>query len=480
MHKLLMSAKPIHYSFDFAAAEVARYERRRRSVRDEGTRSAGFYVDDHMIAQSFGRAIDALYADWVDVALAVYYADRKSPRHDPKERARGYQWARRMCLKVPVQHPDVWSRPEVMNALRRTLGFFTDDEWQLEFVARLGREEVVHSQQFLFRNPVESPARVALLSGGLDSVAGAACAAADSPDHSFVLVSGVTNSRQKSAQCEQVKALRRLSRRELRHITVPFGVAAHGRPRGEGEESSQRTRGFVFLTLGAVTALMAGASELYVHENGIGAINLPYNATQLGTANSKGVHPLSLIRMGELVEALTGVPFTFINPFLFQTKGQMCRHPAVRRLAPYIRTTFSCDGFPVQTEGKPQCGTCTSCHLRRVSVEAADLAAADPADRYLCDLTDPNVQASEKQLYALGAMEWQVRKISRRLRSPDRWQSLVAEFPELQNVASELGPHFEGGEREVRRSILTLYSRYVAEWDKYSARERLEIRTRAA
>jgi hypothetical protein len=480
MSNVLMPAKPIEYSFDFTATETARQERRGRRVGKEPTYATGFYVDDHMIGHSFGQMIDTLFADWIDVALAAYYADRKSPRRDPKSRSRGYQWARRMYMKIPVLLPDVWRRPEVGDAMRKTLSFLTDDEWQLEFVARRGQGRLTHTQQFLFPTPIELPVHVALLSGGLDSVAGAARAVADLPDHSFVFVSGATNSRQRSAQREQLKALRRLSRRELCHITVPFGVTGRGRSRGIGEEPSQRTRGFVFLTLGAVTALTAGVSELYVHENGVGAINLPYNATQLGTSNSRGVHPLSLLRMGELAEALIGAPFAFLNPFLFQTKGQMCRHPAVRQLTPYIKTTFSCDGFPVQTKGKPQCGTCTSCHLRRVSLEAAGLSTYDPADQYICDLTDQKVKASEKQLYALGAMEWQVRKISQKLKAPDQWQSMVTEFPGLQEIASELGTRAEGGEREVRRSILRLYARYVAEWDTYSARERLGVRTRAA
>jgi hypothetical protein len=374
----------------------------------------------------------------------------------------------------------VWQRLEVGETLRRALGFFTDDDWKVEFVARRGQGRLDETQHFLFPTPVEGPVRVALLSGGLDSFAGACRIVADMPDHSFVFVSGATNSRQKFAQREQVKALRRLSRRELCHITVPFGVSGRGHSRGQGEEASQRTRGFLFLTLGAITALAAGTSELYVHENGVGAINLPYNATQLGTSNSRGVHPLSLLRIGELAEALTGGSFTFENPFLYQTKGQMCRHPAVRRLAAYIPMTFSCDGFPVQAKRKPQCGSCTSCHLRRMSLEAAGLSAYDPSEQYICDLTDPAAKASEKQLQALSAMEWQFRKISQRLKAPDPWQSMITEFPELQNIASELGTRSNEGEQAVRRLLLRLYGRYVAEWDKFSARERLGARARAA
>lgn len=480
MSKQLVPANPLEYSFDFAASGPPRERPRRKRADGETTYADGFYVDDRMIGHSFGRLVDPLYSDWIDVALAAYCADRKSPRRDTKGRERGYQWARRLRLTIPVRLPEVWRRREVGDALRGALGFFTDDDWQLDFVACRGREGLAGTQQFLFPTPVASPARVALLSGGLDSFAGAARAAADLPGHSFVLVSGAANSRLRAAQREQVRALRRLSPSELCHITLPFGVTGRRRSRGEGEEPSQRTRGFVFLTFGAVTALTAGASEIYVHENGVGAINLPYDATQLGTSNSRGVHPLSLLRMGGLAEALTGSPFEFLNPYLHQTKGQMCRHPAVRRLAPYLKTTFSCDAFPVQAKGKPQCGSCTSCHLRRVSLEAAGLSVHDPSDQYVCDLTNRVAKASERQLNALCAMEWQARKIGQRLVAPDPWQSVVTEFPELQKIASELGARATDGEREVRRSLLRLYARYVAEWDRYSARGRLAARARAA
>jgi hypothetical protein len=482
MSKIFAPAHPLEYPFDFTGLGTMRQGRLCEKEAGESgpTYATEFYINDETIGDSFGRALEPLYADWIDVALAAYLSDRQSPRRDPKSPERAYKWARRMYLKIPVRFPEVWQRPEVGDALRKALGFLTDDDWHFEFIARGSQGRLAERQQFLFATPMQLPVRIALSSGGLDSFAGAGRAVADFPDHSFVFVSGATNSRQRWAQREQMRAIRRLARRELCHITVPFGFIGRVRSRGKGEEPSQRTRGFLFLTFGAVTALMAGASELYIHENGVGAINLPYNATQLGTSNSRGVHPLSLLRMGELVEALSGSPFAFQNPFLFQTKGQMCRHPAVRRLAHYIKTTFSCDAFPVQTKGKPQCGSCTSCHLRRVSLEAAGLSAYDLSDQYICDLSNPEVKASEKQLQHLNAMEWQFHKLSQKLQASDPWQSMVTEFTDLQTISSELGARTDVGDKAIRRSVLRLYGRYVAEWGKYSARERLRVRARAA
>ncbi len=483
MLEFLPPVSPIEYHVDFTGVGV---ERRRSGAGiiegGEATFTTGFYLDDKLISNPFCQNLDPLLADWIDVAFFAYVADRLSPRRDPKNPQRMFQWARRMNLKVPVRRLDVWQQPGIAAGVCDLLRHFTDDDWHFEFVARRDRGHSAAQQRYLFTAPQSGPMRVALYSGGLDSFAGAAQQCAELSDHSFVFVSGETNPRQRSARREQVRALVQQFKREVCHVTVPFRIDWRGKTHKGVEDVSQRTRGFLFSTLGAVAAITAGSSELYIYENGIGAINLPYDATQLGTSNSRAVHPLSLLRLSRFAELLTGSPFTFQNPYLFQTKGEMCRHPAVRGLASYLPLTFSCDGFPVQTKGKPQCGSCTSCLLRRLSLEAAKLSAFDRGDRYICDLLTPGAKASERQLQNLRAMEWQYRKISQRLAGKSPWQSLVTEFPELQALASELGSSWEGAESggKIERPLLKLYARYVAEWGKFSARERLGTRARAA
>ena len=479
------AAEPLEYSFDISASGVARHgpyhpNSQLDRQREELTYGSGFYINDAPIGSAFGRHLDPVYSDWIDLALAVYYADRLSPRRDPKDPARPYQWSRRISLSIPVRLPDLWTSPAVLDQVERALRFFTEDAWDLKFVPSVSNSRSQEVQAFLFSTPVSMPAYVALLSGGLDSFAGACRAVAEETDYSFVFISGVTNSRQRAAQREQVRALRRLARHEVYHITVPFGLSRYGRLRGEGEEQTQRSRGFLFLTLGAVTSLMAGSNALHVHENGIGAINLPYDATQIGTSSSRGVHPLSLLMMQKLVEALVGKSFRFHNPHLYQTKGEMCKHPAVRRLAPFVWTTFSCDGFPVQVHGKPQCGSCTSCLLRRLSLQVADLCEFDTGEQYLCDLLDRTSKPSEKQLRQLNAMEWQFRKIAQRIRGQRAWENLVLEFPDLQTIATELGARAAGGRPEVCGCLIELYSKYVSEWEHFSARRQLGAFARAA
>jgi 7-cyano-7-deazaguanine synthase in queuosine biosynthesis len=441
--------------------------------------SKEYYINDEKIADSFGRTLSPLLSDWLDVALATYLADRLSPRVGLNPTRKFRNWRRVINLKIPVRRPNVWNRPVISNALVDLLGFFTDDLWQIRFVRRRGAIRLAESNQYLFSHKPRKPIRVALLSGGLDSFSGAAIEMAQFPRKSFVFVSALSNPRQRTKQREQIRALsREFTSKDVRHVAIPFGLRWHGNhSRGAAEEQSQRGRGFLFLTLGCVTAFATGVSELSVYENGIGAINLPYDASQLSAANSRTVHPVALLRMSEFVRCLSGRKFVIINRFLSTTKGGMCSDPAVQQVSAYLPLTFSCDAFPLQVKDKPQCGSCTSCLLRRVSLHAAGLTEFDPGRGYRVDLLGGN--HSERQLRYLRVMEWQYQKIKRLLNSPSPWVSLTTEFPELRSISAELSQRGHNTESKIEQDILKLYSKYVAEWDHFPARALL-VRKRAA
>lgn len=441
--------------------------------------SKEYYINDERIADSFGKTLSPLLSDWVDVALATYLADRLSPRVGLNPSRKFRNWRRVIHLRIPVRRLDAWNRPEVKIALADLLSFLTDDFWKISFVKRRGSGRQAENNQYLFSNRPRKPIHVALFSGGLDSFCGAAIEMAQSPRASFVFVSAVSNSRQRSAQREQMRGItREFKPKDVRHVAIPFGVRWHGKTaRGATEEPSQRGRGFLFLTLGAVTAIASGASELSVYENGIGAINLPYDASQLSAASTKAVHPVALLKMSDLVTALCGRRFVIRSPFLYRTKGDMCNELAVHRVSDYLRLTFSCDGFPVQAKNKPQCGSCTSCLLRRLSLHAADLMKFDSGSAYTADLVAGKV--NDRRLRYLRVMEWQYHKIKRLLSAESPWVSLTIEFPDLKRISAELSARGLFTESHVEESILALYTRYVEEWDGFPARGLL-LRKRAA
>src|SRR5207248_1931665 len=143
-------------------------------------------------------------------------------------------------------------------------------------------------QAHLFASPRTPETAVALFSGGLDSLAGLGRdLQAGRP---LVLVSGATTGRISSVQANLLSAVATSLHRALPSVIVPFSLIAAPTP----GERSQRSRGFMFLVLGFATAITAGLRQLRVYENGVGAINLPYLESQVGTHSTRAMHPLTL------------------------------------------------------------------------------------------------------------------------------------------------------------------------------------------
>jgi len=226
---------------------------------------------------------------------------------------------------------------------------------------------------------------------------------------------------------------------------------------GRFDERSQRTRGFVHLIIGAIVAMAAGSEELLIFENGIGAINLPYADGQVGAQSSRPVHPATLRKMTDLLRMTFGRRLEIKLPFLWSTKGEMCAQldPAAQALIP---RSVSCDGFPSRIASRPNCGTCTSCLLRRQALWAAGLGEIDMKDRYREDV----LKLKKGYPAELHAMLDQAADLADCLNSVDQWGALVKRFPMISDV-----PDMSGGPllTEIeKKAICGLLDRYVAEW----------------
>lgn len=223
----------------------------------------------------------------------------------------------------------------------------------------------------------------------------------------------------------------------------------------------------MFLTLGVVAAAQARTDILWVYENGVGALNLPLNETQLGVDNYRGVHPLSLMMARDLLERVLERTIHIRNPFLFHTKAEMCAALQSAGLADLVRETVSCDGFAQRVANQPQCGYCTSCVLRRQSLYAAGLESYDAANGYRYDVLSHQTALTLNQVYGLEAMRNQVEKLQRALSSDDPWQALVASFPDLARVQAALVVRESLDSDEVKTSLIRMYRAYVREWGKF-------------
>jgi hypothetical protein len=425
------------------------------------------YINDLPIAEAFGDVVPAECADLVDVAIAVYVADRLCRRH-PRTAPRAEPlWQRRMHVEVPMREPERW-RDGLGGPLARLLSFLTDDVWTFTFVPRSGASaRPSESQRSLFLEPPPSPASAALFSGGLDSLAGLVARLVEHPAETVILFCGRTNKRIGSPQRVLLEELARTFPQRVHPISVGFGM--NGRRRGafDREETSQRTRGFVFQAFGAVTARMAGLDRLDVYENGVGAINLGYTDAQLGSQATRATHPATLQLMSTFLAGVFGAPFAVALPYAFVTKGELCNAMREAGLGRLARRSVSCDGFPQRSKLGDQCGVCPSCLLRRQSLHYARLVDDDPTSLYIHDVYDASAPNSYERRFALRAMGGQVHHLRRALASEHPWEALAARYPDLEQAADALSGS-DGG-AAVREALVALYRRYCAEWGAFSA-----------
>lgn len=237
-------------------------------------------------------------------------------------------------------------------------------------------------------------------------------------------------------------------------------------------EGSQRTRGFAHVTLGAVAALHAGTNELYMYENGFGALNLPFDAAQVGIETSKAANPVFHRAMEGFIGTVSGQPFRIVNPFEFLTKAQALRAAGVGRFGLALAETFSCERFPDWREGKPQCGTCSSCILRRLSLESAGLARLDPGHYYARDVKSPSFLPGDSAASVLSHYQEQASRFEAALGLADPWAALAVNYPELHEAEAAISASSTPG-TEVRSSLLELLTDHVAEWRSFSGRAAL-------
>ena len=427
-----------------------------------------FWLDSRPLAKAFCHTIPGRVADLLEVAMSVYAADRMSLR-DYGGVNTGH---RRIRIRLGIRDPVFWSRREIYERLEYYLCWLSEDEWSFDFVRRDVPSTAAESDWFLFPLTPEQPARVSLFSGGLDSLAGLAYHAHEDPVASYVLVSGWTNDRLADKQRLQASFLRtawrnspaRVQNPEIRHVAVPFGIEGVN---GSREEKSQRTRAFAYLAFGMATALQAQSNTLWVYENGIGAINLPLNAAQLGVDNYRGVHPRSLKMAEDLFQLVLEQSVHIQNRFLFHTKAEMCGNLANAGLAEIARETVSCDSYPVRVSAKNHCGRCTSCILRRQALHCSGLTSHDPPVDYQYDLLSSGNSPDLKTAFGLEVMLSQVQEFRLHLSADDSWLGLSASYPELARTAAQTADQCGLGIGQVTSKLVRLYQAYVDEWDSF-------------
>lgn len=211
---------------------------------------------------------------------------------------------------------DFWNQKEIKEALEQALCFMTGD----------------HSYQFIFyKDESDCPAgifdnekfelsmpdnlRIALYSGGLDSLSGAAEMAETTSDE-ICLVShqsgqpGVTKT-----QNSLFEEINKLYPNRCKHYKFHCGLSDT-----KSIDETQRTRSFLFTSMAFAIANTYKKDCIYIYENGITSINFAETQDLMNGRASRTTHPKTIGLLEKLFSKITGSKFKIYNPFLLKQK----------------------------------------------------------------------------------------------------------------------------------------------------------------
>ncbi len=418
-------------------------------VRDKES-NVGLTVDDSGLRCRVQQQFPSIIADLIDLAVAIHATDRLVIQNLRQEQTR-------ICVVLPVRHPELLSKNAFQYQLSDLLQWATGSRWLFEFCKRLESGRIIE-QQPLLSSADSHVDEVTLWSGGLDALAGLYTRLKASPDKSFMLFGTGSNDNTYSRQEQVFKVLQNSFSNRLNLCRVPIRFFDSNLLQ---KNKISRARGIVFTFLGVACAYLMDQNGLHLYENGIGAINLPYRKSSVGLDHTRSVHPLTLLMVSDIISELLGKRIRVKNPFLLWTKAEMCKTLAENRRHDLLPLTMSCDS--PHRQHPIQCGYCSSCILRKQA-----LAASRMEDRTHYIVPHGKPPSGNTALY-LQHMLTQVSTLRGLLnvsKAPNsKWESFAHRFPELDDIVDRTAQTEDLLPTDMQKHLTRLYQTYIAEWD---------------
>jgi hypothetical protein len=320
--------------------------------------------------------------DLLEIAAYVYCGDQATTRGGNSVKDFGATWRRKFRFHIPVRKLALWSSEEVQTALRETIGFLSDDEYEFQFYQSKRPPPLTNYMDFGPGGGTGiKPEEVVLFSGGLDSLGGAVQEALVAK-RKIVLVSHRSSSKTAKLQSDLMDDLERKSSNRPFHIKVWCN-----KDKDLGREYTQRTRSFLYASLAAVVARLFGLWRIRFYENGVVSINLPISAQVIGSRATRTTHPQVLNGFSAIFSAVFGKPFEVENPFRWKTKAEVVKFIRDNGCGEMVKHTMSCTHVWEKTNMHSHCGICSQCIDRRFATLAAGCSnAEDPKEMYKVDL----------------------------------------------------------------------------------------------
>ncbi|TSC54343.1 MAG: Uncharacterized protein LiPW30_704 [Parcubacteria group bacterium LiPW_30] len=334
--------------------------------------------------------------DLLRLAAFIYGADTRVSRGSEKD-VFAEKWVRTFQFILPVWDLEFWKTTSVQQSLIETLQFLTGDEYNFDFVQR--SQEEPRQSIFQFKDSGSSDSledTVILFSGGADSLA-AVLEAIRSGLHP-ILVSHRSAPSMDNRQKMLVELLQeKFNGWSFPHISMWVNRSHDKR----NTEFSQRSRAFLFSSLGAVTASVLNINEIRLCDNGIVSVNLPQSGQNIGTFLSRSTHPRFLSNVQQFMRLVTDCNSLCIkNTLIYKTKKEVLEIIADSGHPELLQETGSCSHIEGYSKLQPHCGVCTQCIDRRFASESAKLAEHDIPNRYEKDIFSSPLEEGDERTHA--------------------------------------------------------------------------------
>ena len=268
-------------------------------------------------------------------------------------------WTRQIDLTIHLSNPSVWE--PVKLELEKTLKFLTGDFWFLTFKGN-GVPSPALPIRYLtnFKPTGFEEDCICLLSGGVDSLAGAIDLVTEGLKPIFVsqVVRG-------DAKTQRIFAEKICS--ESRHFQWNHNIQTNEKPEGSTRGRSITFFAFAALAASAIQFQSGSPTKIYVPENGFISLNIPFHSGRMGSLSTKTTHPVFLNNLQNIWNEV-GINLNLIMPFQFMTKGEVLKDCNDKQLLKeLVFRSVSCGKYRVYK--MQHCGRCVPCLVRRAAIQ---------------------------------------------------------------------------------------------------------------
>ena len=323
--------------------------------------------------------------DLVELAGFVYCADRLVGR-GARNSVEYHSWARSFHFVVRVRDHEFWQQSSVSKCLANALKFMSGDrEYCFEFQPGHSTPPTSLFDSEKFHGVQHFKPSVVLFSGGLDSLAGT-IKLLESTDERVCLVSHQSQHGTIRTQNRLSQALRERYPGRLVHHTFRCNLSGAVR-----REESQRTRAFLYTSIGFAIAQAFEQNRFFVYENGITSINFPRREDLANARASRTTHPKTIYLLQKFFSLFSDRPLQIKTPFLWKTKTDVVEDLLKGPYSELLPSAVSCSKTFQNLGDQSHCGGCSQCIDRRFAAFAAGAHDRDKANIYALDIISRSI-----------------------------------------------------------------------------------------